>query len=71
MLTTFRADAHVLRALGVGAGGFLLKGTPAAEILHAAFRVAAGDPILSPTVTRQLIAHVGATGSHVRRHRPG
>ncbi|KWT57285.1 hypothetical protein ADL21_35585 [Streptomyces albus subsp. albus] len=32
-------------------------------------RVAAGDPILSPAVTRQLIAHLGATGSDPRRRR--
>jgi DNA-binding NarL/FixJ family response regulator len=58
MLTTFDADASVLRALRAGASGFLLKDTPPADIVAAVHRVAAGEPMLSPTVTRQLIAHV-------------
>ena len=58
VLTTFDADASVLRALRAGASGFLLKDTPPAAIVDAVRRVAAGDPMLSPTVTRQLIAHV-------------
>ena len=67
MLTTFDADEQVLRALRAGAGGFLLKDTPPAEIVRAVRRVAAGEAMLSPTVTRQLIAHVTAP----RRRRPG
>jgi DNA-binding NarL/FixJ family response regulator len=62
VLTTFHADEYVLRALRAGATGFLLKDTRPTEILHAISRVAAGEPILSPEVTRQLIAHVGTTG---------
>jgi DNA-binding NarL/FixJ family response regulator len=61
VLTTFDADEFVLRALRAGAGGFLLKDTPPVEILRAVRRVAAGEATLSPTVTRQLIAHVAAT----------
>jgi DNA-binding NarL/FixJ family response regulator len=60
VLTTFDADEFVLRALRAGAGGFLLKDTPPTEILRAVHRVAAGEATLSPTVTRQLIAHVSA-----------
>jgi DNA-binding NarL/FixJ family response regulator len=67
VLTTFDADEYVLRALRAGASGFLLKDTPPAEILRAVARVAAGDPILSPSVTRQLIAHIGDTGANARR----
>jgi len=67
VLTTFNADEHVLRALRAGASGFLLKDTRPTEILHAISRVAAGEPILSPVVTRQLIAHVGTTGGDARR----
>jgi DNA-binding NarL/FixJ family response regulator len=67
VLTTFHADEYVLRALRAGAGGFLLKDTPAAEILRAVSRVAAGEPIHSPTVMRQLIAHIGITGADPRR----
>jgi DNA-binding NarL/FixJ family response regulator len=66
VLTTFNADTHVLRALRAGASGFLLKDTRPAEILHAITRVAAGEPILSPVVTRQLIAHVGDSGAGAR-----
>ncbi|HET6529170.1 MAG TPA: response regulator transcription factor [Actinoplanes sp.] len=62
VLTTFDADEHVLRALRAGASGFLLKDTPPVEILHAVRRVARGDAMLSPTVTRRLIAHVAAPG---------
>jgi DNA-binding NarL/FixJ family response regulator len=69
VLTTFHADEYVLRALRAGAGGFLLKDTPPAQILHAVRRVAAGEPMLSPTVTRQLIAHVSDTGADGRRRR--
>jgi DNA-binding NarL/FixJ family response regulator len=58
VLTTFDADEQVLRALRAGASGFLLKDTPPAAIVDAITRVAAGEPMLSPTVTRQLIAHV-------------
>jgi DNA-binding NarL/FixJ family response regulator len=58
ILTTFDADEHVLRALRAGAAGFLLKDTPPGEIINAIRRVAAGEPMLSPSVTRRLIAHV-------------
>src|SRR6185503_14257178 len=67
VLTTFDADEHVLRALRAGASGFLLKHTPPAEILRAISRVAACEPILSPTVTRQLISHLADTGADGRR----
>src|SRR6266545_4272181 len=67
VLTTFDADEHVLRALRAGASGFLLKHTPPAEILRAISRVSAGEPILSPTVTRQLIAHLSDAGADARR----
>jgi DNA-binding NarL/FixJ family response regulator len=67
VLTTFDTDEYVLRALRAGASGFLLKDTPPAEILRAVERVAAGEPILSPSVTRQLIAHIGDTDAKARR----
>ncbi|MGK5443271.1 response regulator [Micromonospora sp. URMC 105] len=63
VLTTFDADDQVLRALRAGAGGFLLKDTPPAEIVQAVRRVAAGEATLSPTVTRKLITHVTAAGA--------
>ncbi|MFJ3515979.1 MULTISPECIES: response regulator [unclassified Streptomyces] len=58
VLTTFHTDAHVLRALRAGAAGFLLKDTPPQEIVTAIRTVAAGDPVLSPAVTRRLIDRV-------------
>jgi len=67
VLTTFDADEYVLRALRVGAGGFLLKDTPPAEIVQAVRRVAAGDAMLSPSVTRQLIDHVADPAAASRR----
>jgi DNA-binding NarL/FixJ family response regulator len=58
VLTTFDADELVLRALQAGAAGFLLKETPPADIIRAIELVHAGDGMLSPTVTRRLIAMV-------------
>ncbi|NUT39014.1 MAG: response regulator transcription factor [Thermoactinospora sp.] len=68
VLTTFHADAQVLRALRAGAAGFLLKDIPPAELVEAVRRVSRGEPILSPVVTRQLITHV-ADGNDDRRTR--
>lgn len=56
VLTTFHADEQVLRAIRAGAAGFVLKDTPPALIVESVRRVAAGDPVLSPAVTRQLMA---------------
>jgi DNA-binding NarL/FixJ family response regulator len=58
VLTTFDADELVVRALQAGAAGFLLKDTPPAEIVRAIELVHAGDGMLSPAVTRRLIALV-------------
>ena len=55
VLTTFDADAYVLRALRAGAAGFLLKDTPPPELARAVRAVAAGEPVLSPAVARKLI----------------
>jgi DNA-binding NarL/FixJ family response regulator len=69
VLTTFDADEHVLRALRAGASGFLLKDTPPAGIVGAIRAVAAGEPILSPAITRRLIGHVKESGGGERRRR--
>ncbi|MFG3246611.1 response regulator [Streptomyces sp. NPDC048187] len=69
VLTTFHADEQVLRALRAGAAGFVLKDTPPAQILDAVRRVAAGDPVLSPAVTRRLMEQAAGTGSDTRRTR--
>ncbi|WP_433661472.1 response regulator [Nocardia sp. CA-128927] len=62
VLTTFDADDMVLQALRIGAHGFLLKDTPPADIVAAVKQVAAGRPMLSPSVTAQLIS-VATAGS--------
>jgi DNA-binding NarL/FixJ family response regulator len=67
VLTTFHADEYVLGALRAGASGFLLKDTRPTEILTAIQRVAAGEPILSPAVTRRLMSHLGTTGADARQ----
>ncbi|MEU9344100.1 response regulator transcription factor [Streptomyces sp. NPDC048278] len=69
VLTTFHADAQVLHALRAGAAGFVLKDTPPAEIVAAVRRVAAGDPVLSPAVTRQLMAHAAGARADTRQAR--
>jgi DNA-binding NarL/FixJ family response regulator len=55
VLTTFDTDDNVLHALRAGASGFVLKDSPPAQIVEAIRRVAAGDPILSPSITRRLM----------------
>jgi DNA-binding NarL/FixJ family response regulator len=56
ILTTFDLDEYVFEALRAGASGFLVKNTEPAELIHAVRSVAAGDALLSPGVTRRLIA---------------
>ena len=70
MLTTFKDDEQVLGALRAGAAGFLLKHTPPAEIVAAVRRVKAGEPVLSPAVTEQLIARVTRGGDTTGPRRP-
>jgi DNA-binding NarL/FixJ family response regulator len=55
MLTTFDLDEYVYDALRAGASGFLLKDAPADELLRAIRVVAAGEALLSPSITRRLI----------------
>ncbi|MFJ3641528.1 response regulator [Streptomyces sp. NPDC090108] len=69
VLTTFHADEQVLHALRAGAAGFVLKDTPPAEIVDAVRRVAAGEPVLSPAVTRQLMRHAAGTAADSRQAR--
>ena len=69
VLTTFRADEHVVAALRAGASGFLVKDTPPADIIDAVRLVAAGDAIVSPSVTRTLLSHFGNTEASERHRR--
>jgi DNA-binding NarL/FixJ family response regulator len=56
MLTTFEVDEYVFEALAAGASGFLVKHADPSELIHAVRVVAGGDALLSPSVTRRLIA---------------
>ncbi len=67
VLTTFQADEHVMSAIRAGADGFLLKDTPPTEIVNAVRLVAAGEAMLSPSVTRTLLAHLGNDEATDRR----
>ena len=69
MLTTFDLDEYVFQALQAGAMGFLLKDTPPRELVGAVRVVAAGEAMLSPTVTRRLVGHFAADAVSPRRQR--
>ena len=63
VLTTFDLDDYVYQALRWGASGFLLKDASARELADAVRVVAAGDALLSPSVTRRLIAEFARMGA--------
>jgi DNA-binding NarL/FixJ family response regulator len=58
VLTTFGLDEYIVEALRAGASGFITKDVPAEELVHAVRVVAAGDALLTPAVTRQLLDRV-------------
>jgi DNA-binding NarL/FixJ family response regulator len=58
VLTTFEEDDYIFGALSAGASGFLLKRTRPEELIAAIHTVAAGDSLLSPSVTRTVIQRV-------------
>jgi len=55
ILTTFEEDDYIFGGLRAGASGFLLKRTPAEELIRAVHTIAAGESLLSPSVTRRVI----------------
>jgi RNA polymerase sigma factor (sigma-70 family) len=55
ILTTFEQDDYIFGALRAGASGFLLKRTKPEELIAAVHTIAAGDSLLSPSVTRRVI----------------
>ncbi|MFG3405882.1 response regulator [Streptomyces sp. NPDC048142] len=66
VLTTFDLDEYVYEALRAGASGFLLKDASADELAHAVRVVAAGDALLSPNITKRLIAEFSRTAGAPR-----
>jgi DNA-binding NarL/FixJ family response regulator len=58
ILTTFELDEYVFSALQAGASGFLLKRSPPEQLVEAIRTVAAGEALLSPSVTRRVIQEV-------------
>ena len=66
ILTTFEEDEYVFEAIRVGASGFLVKDTEPAELVHAVHVVAAGDALLSPSVTRRLIGEFASKAKKVQ-----
>ena len=67
ILTTFELDEYVFEGLRAGAAGFLVKDTDAAELIRAIRVVAAGEALLSPAVTRRLIAEFALRTQAARR----
>ena len=70
ILTTFELDEYIFDALRAGAAGFLVKDTDAVELIRAVRVVAAGESLLSPTVTSRLIAEF-TTRTRTPQPRPG
>jgi DNA-binding NarL/FixJ family response regulator len=70
ILTTFGEDDYILRALGGGATGFLIKSGEPEELIAGVRAVAEGAAYLSPKVAARVVAHLAATGAGVlaRRH---
>jgi DNA-binding NarL/FixJ family response regulator len=66
ILTTFELDEYVFEALRTGASGFLVKDTEPVELLRGVRAVAAGDALLSPSVTRRVIGEFATAGGRGR-----
>jgi DNA-binding NarL/FixJ family response regulator len=60
VLTTFDLDEYVFGALRAGAAGFLLKDAPRERLVEAIYVVHAGEALLSPSITRRLVADFAA-----------
>jgi DNA-binding NarL/FixJ family response regulator len=70
VLTTFELDEYVFDALRHGASGFLIKDTKPAELLRAIRLVAAGEALLSPSVTRRVVREFATRPSRVVKPHP-
>jgi DNA-binding NarL/FixJ family response regulator len=70
ILTTFELDEYVFEALRTGASGFLVKDTEPVDLIRAVRAVAAGDALLSPSVTRRVIGEFAGPGGRGRTSAP-
>jgi DNA-binding NarL/FixJ family response regulator len=70
VLTTFELDEYVFDALRHGASGFLTKDTKPADLLHAIRLVAAGEALLSPSVTRRVVREFATRPARVLKPHP-
>ncbi len=68
VVTTFNLDEYVYEALRAGASGFLLKDSPPRDLVNGVRTVDAGESLLSPAVTRQLVGRFADRIRHTRRH---
>jgi DNA-binding NarL/FixJ family response regulator len=68
MLTTFDLDEYIYAAMRAGASGFLLKDTPAKELIEAVRVIAQGDALLGPSVTKRLIEEFARQPDHEENH---
>src|SRR5687768_15969485 len=66
ILTTFDLDEYIYEALKAGASGFVLKDDPPEQLIAAVRTVAAGDALLSPTITKRVIKQF----TRIPRHAP-
>lgn len=71
VVTTYSLDDYVYEALRAGASGYLLKTSPRSALVHAIRTVVAGDVIVAPAETRQIIEHARAAGSSRPEPPPG
>jgi len=71
ILTTFELDEYVFSALQAGASGFILKRSPPEQLIEAIRTVAAGEALLSPSVTRRLIAEFASRPDRLENPRFG
>ncbi|BCL25573.1 response regulator [Streptomyces aurantiacus] len=68
VVTTFNLDEYVYEALRAGASGFLLKDSPPRDLVNGVRTVDAGESLLAPAVTRQLVGRFADRIRHTRRH---
>lgn len=62
VLTAYDDDQYVFALLGAGAGGYLLKDVPSAEVVRAVRAVHGGEPVLHPAIAKKVLARIASEG---------